>query len=155
MQESFPWPSAAATGRSSPADAPSAHGESDLQALWTQAMTVLSTVADTPSGIPLTQLRYVIHCVVRSGSSGQHAALVGELLRRTFSSDLRLVDLLLQADGSSASQSLLHCLLPLLAGEEGKPACPEVRVLVLMLLGRVMTLSFHPYSRATPEIPSL
>ena len=63
----------------SPASARPDAGEAEL---WERALGVLGACAETADGVSGAQLRYVVHCVLRSGSSGQLCALISELRRR-------------------------------------------------------------------------
>ena len=55
-------------------------------------MEVATVATDTSYGLPASQLRYVVHCTLRSGSHGQLGALLTRLLSYTFGGDSRILE---------------------------------------------------------------
>ena len=167
-------PSAASTAASPPtaaAAAPSAsdlsarpsYSGNDLRALWDGAFDVLCSLADTPDGVSPSQLRYIVHGALRSGSRGVLASLTRMLVARTYTMDLQLVETLLEGGSSSLAFALLTCIhsdalsssssssssAGTASGAEDAVAAvsssaalsEELRSLIVKLLGRLVALA--------------
>ena len=150
MLEAFPWQTRSIASAPSAADASStdtgdpatrrSYTETELHALWDGAFDVLCSAADTNTGITMAQLRYVVHSALRSGSRGVLSSLIRVLVSRTYTLDLRLIELLVDGGNGSLAFALLTCLHQgELLGEEGAPS-EELRSIVVRLIGRLVVL---------------
>ena len=129
----------------------------ELRAIWDGAFDVLCSLADTPLGVPYAQLRYIVHCTLRSGSRGVMASLIRALTARTYSLDLRLIEAFLDGGSASLALAVLSCMQSGDAvgdgGQAGMVHMEELRVVVLKFVGRVVELGTPAAANEGARLP--
>ena len=111
--------------------------DGELHVLWDSTFDVLCSMADTPTGVPPSQLRYVLHATLRSGHHGLLAAAVRMLIARTYSRDLRVLESVL--DGGNAS--LAFALFTYVHSHDSSVGATDLCALILKLVGRILALA--------------
>ena len=129
-------PAPEATAVSSLASPATAYTDDMLRAVWDGAFDVLCSMAESPVGVPPSELRYVVYTTLRSGSPDIVCALLNMLVRRTYARDMRVIDALLEG----GSSSLAFAVLTSAHGDDASTST-TVRTLAVKLIGRVMALA--------------